>query len=150
MWLNFVLVLGHKPPAIHSSSFSQRAAKLSLKTELQHVCFPTTCTTQLTMSRPWILTSPASRGIGFALTRHLLLNTRAPVVATARRDLDSVRSSLLESCEKNGAGKEDLSGMDKRLQVSQLDVTGACSWLAMPPPVRRLLTIINIRRIFYL
>ncbi len=46
-------------------------------------------------TRPWIFISPASRGIGHALARHLLRTTGLPVVATARSDLDGVRASIL-------------------------------------------------------
>ncbi|KAI4866343.1 NAD(P)-binding protein [Hypoxylon rubiginosum] len=49
------------------------------------------------MSKPWILVSPASRGIGHALTRHLLRTTTAPILATARTDLPGVRASILDS-----------------------------------------------------
>lgn len=63
----------------------------------------------------WALVTPASRGIGFALTRHLLKNTNIPVVATARTDLESVKESLLDG----------LSGVEEsRLHVLKLDVTG--------------------------
>jgi NAD(P)-dependent dehydrogenase (short-subunit alcohol dehydrogenase family) len=60
----------------------------------------------------WSLISPASRGIGFALARRVLQTTHAPVVATARRDLDKTREELL-------------SGLDideKRLTLLELDV----------------------------
>ena len=64
---------------------------------------------------PWTLVSPASRGIGFNLTRHLLRNTTLPVVATARKDVEGVRKSMLE-------GLKDVD--EKRLKVLSLDVTG--------------------------
>lgn len=63
----------------------------------------------------WALVSPASRGIGWALTRHLLTHTNLPVIATARKDLPSVKKSLL-------SGLDNVS--EKRLHVLQLDVTG--------------------------
>ncbi len=63
----------------------------------------------------WSFVSPASRGIGLALTRHLLQTSRAPVLATARSDPDGVRKSILD----------DLEGVDEsRLTVLELDVTG--------------------------
>ncbi|KAH7116916.1 hypothetical protein B0J11DRAFT_537853 [Dendryphion nanum] len=63
--------------------------------------------------RPWTLVSPASRGIGFALTRHLLQTTRAPVVATARKDLERTKEELLDGLEN----------VDReRLTVLELDV----------------------------
>jgi len=64
---------------------------------------------------PWTLVSPASRGIGFHLTRHLLRNTTLPVVATARKDIEGVRKSMLE-------GLKDVD--EERLKVLSLDVTG--------------------------
>ncbi|KAF8859388.1 NAD(P)-binding protein [Acephala macrosclerotiorum] len=62
----------------------------------------------------WSLVSPASRGIGFELTRQLLLTTKIPVVATARKDVDRVKESILS----------DLKNVDSsRLTVLELDVT---------------------------
>ncbi|TVY65755.1 putative oxidoreductase, partial [Lachnellula suecica] len=63
---------------------------------------------------PWTIVSPASRGIGFHLTRHLLRNTPLPVVATARKDVEGVKKSILE-----GLGDVD----SERLKVLKLDVT---------------------------
>ncbi|TVY86926.1 putative oxidoreductase [Lachnellula willkommii] len=63
---------------------------------------------------PWTLVSPASRGIGFHLTRHLLRNTTLPIVATARKDVEGVRKSMLE-------GLKDVD--QERLKVLSLDVT---------------------------
>ena len=63
----------------------------------------------------WSFVSPGSRGIGFALTRHLLRTTEVPVVTTARSDLDGIKKSILD----------DLPNVDSnRLTVLQLDVTG--------------------------
>jgi len=68
------------------------------------------------MSSPWILTSPASRGIGWALTRKLLQSTKAPILSTSRSsDTSATKKALLE-------GLNDVD--DKRLTVVQLDVTG--------------------------
>ena len=69
-------------------------------------------------SKPWSLISPASRGIGHALTRHLLRTTRAPVVATVRDHtrLEHVRSTFL-----HGLGVEDA---EERLHVYRADVKG--------------------------
>lgn len=58
--------------------------------------------------------SPASRGIGFALARRVLQTTNAPVVATARMDLDKTKEQLLEGLDVDEA----------RLRVLKLDVTG--------------------------
>ncbi|KAK6544638.1 hypothetical protein TWF694_001327 [Orbilia ellipsospora] len=41
------------------------------------------------------LVTPASQGIGLALTRHLLATLSLPVIATARHDLPSVRNRIL-------------------------------------------------------
>jgi NAD(P)-dependent dehydrogenase (short-subunit alcohol dehydrogenase family) len=65
----------------------------------------------------WSLVCPANRGIGFALTRHLLQTTSIPIVATARRDTESVKKSMLK----------DLDVDDKRLTVLEVDVTGESS-----------------------
>lgn len=63
---------------------------------------------------PWSMISPASRGIGFALARRVLQTTNAPVVATARKDLDKTKEELLEGLDIDEA----------RLKVLKLDVTG--------------------------
>lgn len=62
----------------------------------------------------WSLVTPANRGIGFALARHLLLSTRIPVVATARTDVAAVKKSLLHGLHVDA----------ERLTVLQMDVTG--------------------------
>ncbi|KAF1851762.1 NAD(P)-binding protein [Cucurbitaria berberidis CBS 394.84] len=61
---------------------------------------------------PWSLISPASRGIGFALARRVLQTTNAPVVATARKNLDKTKEELLEGLDVD----------EKRLTVLHLDV----------------------------
>lgn len=63
---------------------------------------------------PWSLISPASRGIGFALAKRVLQTTNAPVVVTARKDLDKTKEDLL-----NGTDIEE-----SRLRVLKLDVLG--------------------------
>ncbi|KAI1140736.1 NAD(P)-binding protein [Hypoxylon sp. FL0543] len=82
------------------------------------------------MSKPWILVSPASRGIGHALTRHLLRTTTTPVLATARTDLPRVRESIIsslvsphspESPSPSGPLSED--EVSRRLHIAQVDVT---------------------------
>jgi NAD(P)-dependent dehydrogenase (short-subunit alcohol dehydrogenase family) len=66
---------------------------------------------------PWSLVSPASRGIGFALARHVLRTTKAPLIATARKDLNETKHELLEGLD-----------VDKeRLTVLKLDVLGMIS-----------------------
>ena len=67
---------------------------------------------------PWSLVSPASRGIGFHLTRHLLQTTKIPVVATARKDVEGVKKSILQ----------DLPDVESdRLTVLELDFTSKFS-----------------------
>jgi hypothetical protein len=66
------------------------------------------------MVQPWILTSPASRGIGLALTRHLLRTTTLPIITTARADLPGTKKRMLEGLDVD----------PERLQVLGLDVTG--------------------------
>ncbi|KAI9716797.1 MAG: hypothetical protein M1812_005137 [Candelaria pacifica] len=63
---------------------------------------------------PFILTCPASRGVGFELTRRLLKTTRLPIIATARTNLDETHHKLLE-------GLGDIE--DSRLEVLKVDVT---------------------------
>jgi NAD(P)-dependent dehydrogenase (short-subunit alcohol dehydrogenase family) len=63
---------------------------------------------------PWSLVSPASRGIGFALAKRVLQTTNAPVVVTARKDLDKTREELL-----TGLGIDE-----SRLKVLKLDMLG--------------------------
>lgn len=66
------------------------------------------------MAPQWILTTPASRGIGFELTRRLLQTTSLPVIATARKDLSGTKERLLDGLD-----------VDRdRLEVLELDVTG--------------------------
>lgn len=62
----------------------------------------------------WSLISPASRGIGFALARQVLQSTKAPVIATARKDVEKTKEELLSGLEID----------QSRLTVLQLDVTG--------------------------
>lgn len=62
------------------------------------------------------LITPASRGIGFALARQLLVHTDLPVCATARKDCDTVHDKLVKSINS----KRDAA---KRLTVLEADVT---------------------------
>ncbi|KAL8664764.1 MAG: hypothetical protein Q9202_002767 [Teloschistes flavicans] len=64
--------------------------------------------------KPWILTTPASRGIGLQLARRLLNTTDLPVVATARKNIDETKAQILK----------DLDVDSTRLSVFELDVTG--------------------------
>jgi NAD(P)-dependent dehydrogenase (short-subunit alcohol dehydrogenase family) len=63
---------------------------------------------------PWSLISPASRGIGFALAKRVLQTTNAPVVVTARKDLDKTKEELLHGTDID----------ESRLRVLKLDVLG--------------------------
>ncbi|KHJ30497.1 putative short-chain dehydrogenase reductase [Erysiphe necator] len=64
----------------------------------------------------WAFVTPASRGIGFHLTRHLLQHTKLPIVATARKDVAIVKKSILSELP--------VSVDEERLKVLPLDVTG--------------------------
>ncbi|KAF2036276.1 NAD(P)-binding protein [Setomelanomma holmii] len=61
---------------------------------------------------PWSLISPASRGVGFALAQRVLQTTNAPVVVTARKDLDKLKEELLSGNNFDEA----------RVKVLKLDV----------------------------
>ncbi|KJK67600.1 short chain dehydrogenase [Aspergillus parasiticus SU-1] len=61
------------------------------------------------------IVTPASRGIGFAFARYLLQHTDLPIIATARRDSDSLRHRLLGGMENSAA--------EERLNVFNVDVT---------------------------
>jgi NAD(P)-dependent dehydrogenase (short-subunit alcohol dehydrogenase family) len=65
--------------------------------------------------QPWALVTPASRGIGLELARRLLQTTNVPVVATARKDLDQAKESVLQ-------GLKDVK--EDRLNVLKVDVLG--------------------------
>ena len=70
----------------------------------------------------FILTTPSSRGIGFALTRLLLTSTTLPIIATARKDVGRAKESLLEG----------LQNVDpERLHVRKLDVTGTSNFQSL-------------------
>jgi NAD(P)-dependent dehydrogenase (short-subunit alcohol dehydrogenase family) len=66
---------------------------------------------------PWSLISPASRGIGFALAKRVLQTTNAPVVITARKDLDKTKEELLHGTNVD----------ESRLRVLKLDVLGTAA-----------------------
>ncbi|KAL8850245.1 MAG: hypothetical protein Q9221_004844 [Calogaya cf. arnoldii] len=63
--------------------------------------------------KPWLLATPASRGIGLQLARRLLNTTDLPVVATARKDLESTKAKILQGLDVDPS----------RLSVLRLDVT---------------------------
>ena len=65
--------------------------------------------------RPWALITPASKGIGLALSRRILQTTKVPIIATARKDPDQTKEHILQ----------DLRDVDEsRVTVLPLDVTG--------------------------
>ncbi|KAL8732361.1 MAG: hypothetical protein Q9166_002759 [cf. Caloplaca sp. 2 TL-2023] len=63
--------------------------------------------------KPWLLTTPASRGIGLQLARRLVNTTDLPVVATARKDIDSTKAQILDGLDVDS----------ERLSVLEVDVT---------------------------
>ncbi|MCJ1374142.1 hypothetical protein MMC20_005374 [Loxospora ochrophaea] len=69
--------------------------------------------------KPWLLTTPSSRGIGLALTRHLLSKTSLPVVATSRSSPSKCKSDILSALPS--------SVNASRLEVLHLDVTDESS-----------------------
>lgn len=77
---------------------------------------------QQKMSRPWVLITPSSRGIGFYLTRHLLQRTALPILATCRQDPEGVKARLVENLPL-GPTSSSSSSYEKRLTVVPLDVT---------------------------
>lgn len=62
---------------------------------------------------PFNLVCPSSRGLSLALSRRLLQISPYPLVATARKDVDAVKSSILE-----GLGVDET-----RVSVLKVDVT---------------------------
>lgn len=69
------------------------------------------------MASGFAIVTPASRGLGFAFARQLLAKTNLPVIATARRDCDKVRSELINDVPASQKA-------DERLHVFKADVTG--------------------------
>jgi len=68
------------------------------------------------MASPWIFIAPSSRGIGHALTRHLLKTTSLPILASTRHSPADTKSSLLADLPN----AEDLA---PRLSLVTADVT---------------------------
>ena len=66
------------------------------------------------MSKPWLLVSPASRGIGLQLARRLLKTTDLPLIATARFDVKTAGEHIMDGLRVD----------NQRLEVLKLDVTG--------------------------
>lgn len=63
---------------------------------------------------PFNLVCPASRGLSLALSRRLLKASPYPLIATARKDIDGVRSKILEGLDVD----------ENRVTVLEVDVTG--------------------------
>ena len=79
-------------------------------------------------SLPWIFVCPASRGIGHALTRRLLLTTTLPVLATTRlADTGVTKASILDDLEASRADNSEDSHLSRRLHVVRCDVTDESS-----------------------
>ncbi|KAJ9662630.1 hypothetical protein H2198_001302 [Neophaeococcomyces mojaviensis] len=82
----------------------------------------------------WVLTTPSSRGIGSALTRHLLRTTPAsiPIVATTRSsDPKSTKESLLADLDlphdsAKASGRLDVQTCDLLNETSIKDLVGYC------------------------
>ncbi|ETI23610.1 hypothetical protein G647_05412 [Cladophialophora carrionii CBS 160.54] len=78
----------------------------------------------------WTLVTPSSRGIGFALTRHLVrtLPPTVPIVATVRSDLPGVKENLLASLELSPeqAARLDVRECDVLSEPSIEQLAGYC------------------------
>ena len=78
----------------------------------------------------WCLVTPASRGIGLALTRRLLQVTppNVPIVATARSDLDGVKEQMLDrlSPDSKAESRLDLRQCDFDQESSISDLAAHC------------------------
>ncbi|OKL64629.1 hypothetical protein UA08_00943 [Talaromyces atroroseus] len=92
----------------------------------------------VTMPSGFALITPASRGIGFALARQLLVHTELPVCITARKNCEQLHDKLLNSLQaQNNAGK--------RLTVFQVDVTDESSISALASRLRKQFSDIPLR-----
>lgn len=78
-------------------------------------------------SQPWAFVCPSRRGIGHAITRRLLLNTRLPVLATTRQsDVSTTKASLLDEIRSSSPDLHRLgssSQLSDRLHLVRCDVT---------------------------
>ena len=77
----------------------------------------------------WALVTPASRGIGFALTRHLLNTTPTslPVVATARSDPEGTKSRILDGLDSSHSSRLDVQKVDFDSESSISDTAAYCA-----------------------
>ncbi|KAF2281397.1 NAD(P)-binding protein [Westerdykella ornata] len=74
---------------------------------------------------PWSLVCPASRGIGFALARRILQTTNAPVVATARKDIEKTKRWLLAGLEVD-EGRLTMINVDVLDESTIANAAAAC------------------------
>ncbi|KAI4835496.1 NAD(P)-binding protein [Aureobasidium sp. EXF-8845] len=77
--------------------------------------------------QPWALVSPASRGIGLQLARHLLQNTNLPIVTTARTDLDHAKESILDGLQNIDQSRLSVLKLDVLDESTIQDAASACS-----------------------
>ncbi|KAG9640691.1 NAD(P)-binding protein, partial [Aureobasidium melanogenum] len=77
--------------------------------------------------QPWALVSPASRGIGLHLARHLLQNTKLPIVTTARKDLDQAKESILDGLHHVDQSRLNVLKLDVLDETTIQDAASACS-----------------------
>lgn len=79
----------------------------------------------------WALVTPASRGIGLALTRHLLSTTPAslPIVATARADPTATKARILDGLDLSAAhaSRLDVQHIDLDVESSIADTAAYCA-----------------------
>jgi short-subunit dehydrogenase len=65
--------------------------------------------------KPWVLVSPASKGIGLAIAKRILQTTTCPVIMTARTDPKELKARI----------SNEIPDLDKqRLEVLKLDYLG--------------------------
>ena len=77
----------------------------------------------------WALVTPASRGIGLALTRHLLTTTppSLPIVATARSDPEGTKSRILDGLDSSLSSRLDVQKVDFDSESSISDAAASCA-----------------------
>ncbi|KAL1304827.1 hypothetical protein AAFC00_003754 [Neodothiora populina] len=77
--------------------------------------------------QPWALVCPTSRGIGLELARQILSSTKLPVVATARRDLDQTRESILTDLKDVEESRLKVLKVDVLDESTMADAASACN-----------------------
>ena len=80
------------------------------------------------LAMAWVLVTPASRGIGLALTRQLLRATpkTLPIVATARSNLQDVKSEILDGMDDAAGDRLDMQKVDFDNEASIADCATYC------------------------